>query len=147
LINQPLNVARDLWQAPQAEHPCAAFATALDTIKAAPEPFYVTPVQKAKLPEPLPGDAADAAVCSTLPSRLELLQKDLVARFPASDAGALETAEHGHAGGSGTEAGTPTGPTPQPTPTPKKAPAKKKKKKAPPKKKNFFEKMGDEFKK
>jgi len=74
LINGPLNLARDLWQARTAPSPCEAFALALGDIYSAPSGYYLLPLRKAKLPSVEEG--RDAVVCPPLAGQLAALLLD-----------------------------------------------------------------------
>jgi hypothetical protein len=77
LVDSKLNLARDLYQAPQAPKPCAAFSKVLDTIIESKDVYFVEHVFSAK-PPTAGEDVEDAAVCAKLEARLVVV-RDLMA--------------------------------------------------------------------
>ncbi|WP_181233958.1 serine/threonine-protein kinase [Enhygromyxa salina] len=77
LVDSKLNLARDLYQAPQAPKPCAEFAKVLDTIIESKDPYFVEHVF-AVSPPAAGDDVDDAAVCAKLEDKLVVV-RDLMA--------------------------------------------------------------------
>ncbi|TPV97228.1 MAG: serine/threonine protein kinase [Myxococcales bacterium FL481] len=77
LIDERMNLARDLWQARSSPAPCENFRDALTQISAfAPaDDYFVTPLDKAKVPKPK--DDKDAAFCVDLQKRLDAARAQL----------------------------------------------------------------------
>lgn len=73
LVNHELNLARDLWQAPQAAEPCAAYRDALQAISVAPNGLYLATLRNRALPKK-PANEDDAAICTeTAPFQEQVL--------------------------------------------------------------------------
>jgi tRNA A-37 threonylcarbamoyl transferase component Bud32 len=92
LINRKLNVALDLWQANESLTPCQSFLTALDAVLAAPDSYFLNPVDKAPAPEPRKEDEvivdeADAAKCQEAGDKRAKVLAFLRLQFPEESAG------------------------------------------------------------
>jgi serine/threonine protein kinase len=147
LINHELNLARDLWQAPQALTPCAAYRDALVAISVAPDPLFLSTLRRRGVPKK-PANDEDALICDALP--------DLRAQVLASYEAAYDPAAAGRKADG--EAGGEPGPAPE-EPAPdagktgsgakgsgsKGSGSKKKKKGGKKKKKNPFEQFGKDL--
>jgi len=82
-IDTGLQYALDLWQAPQAPTPCVAFAAALDGIARAPSADVLGTLHRVT-PPPVAADADPeiAAMCATLPMRLQAVRTAVLAAHP-----------------------------------------------------------------
>jgi tRNA A-37 threonylcarbamoyl transferase component Bud32 len=131
LIDQRLNLARDLWQAQHAPRPCAAYREALVGVSVAPDPLYLATLRARAVPKDGP-DPADRALCVEVAP----LREQVLAAYE------LAYGEPGPADALAEPAPAEKKPEGKPAPS-KKAPAKKKT--APPPKKKPFQKFGDKL--
>lgn len=63
-VNRPLQRALDLWQASEADDPCAAFGRALDEAQAHPDSFLLGTLQHAPVPDAKAGPGEEPQACS-----------------------------------------------------------------------------------
>jgi serine/threonine protein kinase len=86
LVNRPLQQALDLWQAPQAEKPCYAFADALDEVEDEPSEYLVGTLYRVA-PPTLRETASveDRTFCATLGPRQAEVRGKVVAEHPTPE--------------------------------------------------------------
>lgn len=85
LIDEQLNLARDLWQSNDADKPCTAFADALDRVAAErPDPYWRDRLKDNRKRIPQAKDATsdrEAAKCDGLEQRLDAMLETLELQF------------------------------------------------------------------
>jgi hypothetical protein len=120
LINWKLNRALDLLQATQSLTPCEHYAEALEVIADEPDPWYLSRVERAPVPEPKAGEdltdeeKADAAKCEGLEDRRAAVIAMLASLQPGAEVGETDGGDEE--------------PAAKPKPKPKKSSRRRKKK-------------------
>lgn len=84
LVDNRLNIARDLYQAGEAPKPCTEFGRALDQVATSRDVYYLEHVMQDKLvpPEPKAEDPEDAATCEAMAAKLTVVRDLLAAAHP-----------------------------------------------------------------
>jgi len=82
-INEPLQIALDLWQAGTAQAPCDAFASALEAATKNPDSYLLGTLSRVSVPKTGEGD--EALECPGLAKVLTSAREDYAQRFAGLD--------------------------------------------------------------
>jgi serine/threonine protein kinase len=95
LVDNRLNLARDLWQASGAPKPCTEFTRALEQIATARDPYFVETLMQPKLAAPEPNAAVpeDIGQCEAAVAKLVSVRDLYTQAFPDEAAKFAEAAK------------------------------------------------------